>query len=255
MLLDVRDVAIVYGKHRAVDGVSFSVERGQTYALVGESGSGKSSLARAVMGLVPVAGGEIVLDGTRLDALSERQRRPYRRRLQMVFQDPGASLNPRRTILQTLTEPFVIHEPSMAAAERDRRAAEMVERVGLSPEHLRRYPHEFSGGQRQRLSLARALALRPDLLVLDEPTSALDVSVQAQILNLLVDLQRDLGLTCLFITHDLAVVAHMADFVGVMKSGRLVETGDAREVLGSPREAYTRNLLDSIPADHPSRRK
>ncbi|MBM3463493.1 MAG: ABC transporter ATP-binding protein [Armatimonadetes bacterium] len=248
-MLAVKNLAVAFGALRAVDEVSFEISRGDTFALVGESGSGKSTMARLVMGLLQPENGEVVFDGQRIDHLDERARRPFRRRMQMVFQDPGGSLNPRRTVRETLCEPFVIHQPGQR--DLDEKVLALVSRVGLSGEHLDRYPHEFSGGQRQRISIARALALNPEFIVLDEPTSALDVSVQAQILNLLQDLQRDLGLTYLFISHDIAVVAHLSDHVGVMRQGRLVEVGPADQVLHAPSDPYTRALLDSIPPERP----
>jgi ABC-type oligopeptide transport system ATPase subunit len=238
---------------RAVNEVSLTVRRGETYALVGESGSGKSTLARLVMGLLEPSAGSIRFDGQQLEKLGASQKLALRRRMQMVFQDPGASLNPRKTVRDVLFEPFIIHQPGVhSKAQLEERATELLETVGLAHEHLGRYPHQFSGGQRQRIAVARALALSPEFLVLDEPTSALDVSVQAQILNLLTDLQRTLGLTYLLITHDMGVVAYLADRVGVMHRGRLVEEGDAEQVLHKPQQTYTQLLLSSIPVSHPS---
>ncbi len=264
MTLSLQDVTFGYRAGApTVSGVSFEVEPGRTLALVGESGSGKSTVARLVMGLLRPWSGAIAFDGQRLEALGERERRPWRRVMQMVFQDPGGSLNPRRTVLQSVGEAFAIH-PEAAGGKSvipssgrgrgwgqqvEHGVLELLERVGLGRDHLHRYPHEFSGGQRQRISIARALAPRPKLLVLDEPTSALDVSVQAQILNLLVELQRDLQMGYLFITHDMGVVAHMADAVGVMQRGQLVELGAAEQVLERPSHEYTRALLDSVLAD------
>ncbi|MHB2017648.1 MAG: ABC transporter ATP-binding protein [Candidatus Xenobia bacterium] len=229
---------------RAVDGVSFSVEKGETFALVGESGCGKSTLARLILGLMPLSAGRIRFDGIELSSLQERQRLPYRRRMAMVFQDPGASLNPRDTVETSLLEPVRIHRAGPVDVDA------LLKQVGLGPEHRRRHPHELSGGQKQRIAIARALVLEPDMIVLDEPTSALDVSVQAQILNLLTDLQARLGLTYLFITHNLAVVRHLATRCAVMYRGRIVELGEAHAVLDTPLHPYTKLLVSSIPGAH-----
>lgn len=246
-LLVVRDLRFRYpGSARwIVDDVSLEVEAGGTFALVGESGSGKSTLVRLVMGLLRPQEGTIVFDDVRLERMTESERRPRRAEMGMVFQDPAGSFNPRRTILQALAEPFEIHRREMKRGEIADEALHMLETVGLGGDHLNRYPHELSGGQRQRVSIARALALRPRLVLLDEPTSALDVSVQAQILNLLLELQRSLGLAYLFVSHDLAVVAYMADTIGVMQGGRLVETARTESLLAAPRTDYTRALLDA----------
>ena len=229
---------------QAVDGVSFSIRRGETLALVGESGCGKSTVARLIVGLHAPSRGRILFDGADLAAPASA---PLRRRMQMIFQDPYASLNPRWRVRDIVAEPIVAHGLAPDAATLAARVAELLEQVGLAREDGDKYPHEFSGGQRQRISIARALSSNPEFLVCDEPTSALDVSVQAQILNLMKDLQQRLGLTYLFISHTLAVVAHIATRVGVMYLGRLVEVADAKELFEHPRHPYTRMLIDAIP--------
>jgi oligopeptide transport system ATP-binding protein len=239
------------GNVQAVDGVSLAIPRGKTLGLVGETGSGKSTLARCVAGLLPVTSGKVIFDGHDITNLSRRRMQPFRREIQMIFQDPYGSLNPRRRVGAIIGDPFAIHN-TVPAGERKRTVQELMERVGLNPEHYNRFPAEFSGGQRQRIGVARALALRPKLIICDEPVSALDVSIQAQVLNLLADLQRDYGLTYLFIAHDLAAVAHMSDRVAVMTTGHIVETGPAVEIYEHPQHAYTRALLDAIPADSPA---
>jgi len=229
---------------RAVDDVSFSIRKGETLGLVGESGCGKSTVARMIVGLYAPSRGRIVFDGADLaDAASA----PLRRRMQMIFQDPYASLNPRWRVRAIVAEPIVVQGLVADRAALPARVAELLTQVGLSPEDGDKYPHEFSGGQRQRISIARALSSNPEFLVCDEPTSALDVSVQAQILNLMKELQDRLGLTYLFISHNLAVVAHIATRVGVMYLGRLVEINDARQLFERPRHPYTRMLIDAIP--------
>jgi peptide/nickel transport system ATP-binding protein len=229
---------------RAVDDVSFGIRRGETLALVGESGCGKSTVARLIVGLYTPSCGRIVFDGA---DLADPASAHLRRRMQMIFQDPYASLNPRWRVRDIVAEPIVAHGVAPAAAALDARVAELLSQVGLAAEDGEKYPHEFSGGQRQRISIARALSSNPEFLVCDEPTSALDVSVQAQILNLMKDLQQRLGLTYLFISHNLAVVAHIATRVGVMYLGRLVEIADAKALFESPRHPYTRMLIDAIP--------
>ncbi|MDO5471491.1 MAG: ATP-binding cassette domain-containing protein [Akkermansia sp.] len=231
---------------RAVDGVSLSVERGRILGLVGESGCGKSTLSRAIMQLQPLTSGSIVLGGTNLTALSAAEVRQRRLDFQMVFQDPYASLNPRFSIFSTLTE-ALSRRRALPRREREAAVAELMNRVGLSPEHMYKYPHEFSGGQRQRIAIARAIAPGPALLLADEPVSALDVSIQSQILNLLNDLTHDLGLTMIFISHDLAVVHYMADEIAVMQRGRIVEYGTADAVFNTPQHEYTRTLLAAAP--------
>ena len=233
----------------AVDNVSFAIERGKTYALVGESGSGKSTIARIAVGLLGPSSGRILIDGHNLHdrELSQAEHRRIRQRLQMVFQSPYASLNPRWRVGNILAEPLRTFSLVDGRQAEQNRVDELLEQVGLSASDARRFPHEFSGGQRQRISIARALASRPDFIVCDEPTSALDVSVQAQVLNLLKELQRDLGLTYLFITHDLAVVRVMAHTIGVLKSGQLVEEQDTATLIESPESDYTKMLIRSAP--------
>ncbi|MPR09950.1 oligopeptide/dipeptide ABC transporter ATP-binding protein [Microvirga tunisiensis] len=233
---------------KAVDGISFSIAKGETFALVGESGSGKSTVARMVVGLLPPTSGEVAIDGVSMSsraALAERQR--LRRRIQMIFQDPYASLNPRWQVDRIVAEP--IRAFRLIESEKDirDRVGELLSLVGLHPADGRKYPHEFSGGQRQRIAIARALASNAEFIVCDEPTSALDVSVQAQILNLMRDLQDRLGLTYLFISHNLAVVRHMASRIGVMYLGRIVEISNGRELFAHPKHPYTRMLLDAVP--------
>ncbi|KRC68831.1 Oligopeptide transport ATP-binding protein OppF [compost metagenome] len=234
---------------RAVDGVSFDVPRNTIVGLVGESGSGKTTTGRALLRLFAPTAGRIVFDGQDITQLNEKQMLPWRRRMQIVFQDPYASLNPRMTVAEILGEALDTHK--LAQNRRSARIGELLERVGLNADHSRRYPHEFSGGQRQRIGIARALAVEPDFIVADEPVSALDVSVQAQVLNLLQDLQRDLGLTMLFVAHDLAVVDYLCDDVVVMYLGRVMERGPTSEVYARPRHPYTRALLSAAPVPDP----
>ncbi|HVC52442.1 MAG TPA: oligopeptide/dipeptide ABC transporter ATP-binding protein [Stellaceae bacterium] len=233
---------------KALDGVSFAIRRGETFALVGESGCGKSTVARCLVGLYPPSAGSITFDGIDLDRLDHRKTAaPLRRRMQMIFQDPYASLNPRWRVRRIVAEPLVTHGLVENLAERHARVGELLRQVGLSPEDGDKFPHEFSGGQRQRISIARALAARPEFLVCDEPTSALDVSVQAQVLNLMRDLQRSFGLTYLFISHNLAVIYQVSDRVGVMYLGRLVEIADSETLFARPLHPYTRLLIETIP--------
>lgn len=231
---------------RAVDGVSLSVEKGRVLGLVGESGCGKSTLTRAIMQLQPLTAGSISLNGENLTQLTPAQVRQRRLDFQMVFQDPYASLNPRFSIFSTLLEALTRRAP-IPRAEREHAVATLMQRVGLSPEHMYKYPHEFSGGQRQRIAIARAIAPRPALLLADEPVSALDVSIQSQILNLLCELTRDMGLTMIFISHDLSVVHYMADDIAVMRRGKIVEYGTADDVFHHPQAEYTQTLLAAIP--------
>ncbi len=231
---------------RAVDGVSLSVEKGRILGLVGESGCGKSTLTRAIMQLQPLTAGSITLNGENLTTLSPAQVRRRRLDFQMVFQDPYASLNPRFSIFSTLLEALSSRAP-LPRAQREQAVAELMQRVGLSPEHMYKYPHEFSGGQRQRIAIARAIAPRPALLLADEPVSALDVSIQSQILNLLCELTRDMGLTMIFISHDLSVVHYIADEIAVMRRGKIVEYGSADDVFHRPQAEYTQTLLAAIP--------
>ena len=239
---------------RAVDGVSFAIQAGETVALVGESGSGKSTTALCALRLEEPTGGRVVFEGTDLTARRRQELRALRRRIQIVFQDPTESLNPRRSVGATLVEPIEAHAIASGAGAR-RRVAEMLELVGLQPDHARRYPHQLSGGQRQRVCIARALVTDPSVVVLDEPTSALDVSVQAQILNLLRELQREIDLTYLFITHDLGVVRNVADRVLVMYAGQIVEAAPTAELFERPLHPYTRALLDAVPVDSPLERR
>jgi len=238
------------GQVQAVDDVSLTIPRGKTLGLVGETGSGKSTLARCVAGLIPVTSGRVTFNGRDITNLSRRAMRPVRREIQMIFQDPYSSLNPRRRVGAIIGDPFVIHKTA-TGAERKRQVQELMERVGLNPEHYNRFPAEFSGGQRQRIGVARALALRPQLIICDEPVSALDVSIQAQVLNLLSDLQQDYGLSYLFIAHDLEVVRHVSDSVAVMYLGRIGESGPEEAVYTSPRHPYTAALLSAAPAADP----
>ncbi|OYV02108.1 MAG: ABC transporter ATP-binding protein [Burkholderiales bacterium PBB5] len=232
----------------AVDGVSFSIGRGKTLALVGESGCGKSTVARLLVGLYPASRGNVAVDGRDIRAtLAGPDARALRKRMQMIFQDPYASLNPRWTVRDIVGEPLREHGLAMTEAELEAKVAELLRSVGLAAADMDKFPHQFSGGQRQRISIARALATEPEFLICDEPTSALDVSVQAQVLNIMKDLQRQRGLTYLFISHNLAVVRHVADQVGVMYLGRLVELADRRALFATPRHPYTRMLLDAIP--------
>jgi len=232
----------------AVDGVSFAIQRGKTMALVGESGCGKSTVARLLVGLYAPSRGHVHFDGrdTRA-AMSEAETRALRRRMQMIFQDPYASLNPRWKVLDIVAEPLREHALAQTEAQMRETVGELLRSVGLAPADMEKFPHQFSGGQRQRISIARALATSPEFLVCDEPTSALDVSVQAQVLNIMKELQRERGLTYLFISHNLAVVRHVSDQVGVMYLGRLVELADKAELFARPRHPYTRMLLDAIP--------
>ena len=235
----------------AVDGVSFSIEKGQTMALVGESGCGKSTVARLLVGLYTPTRGGLTFDGQDAHAaFRTAEGRKLRRRIQMIFQDPYASLNPRWKVEDIVAEPLKEHHLLTGAAELKDRVGELLKSVGLSPLDMVKYPHQFSGGQRQRISIARALATQPEFLVCDEPTSALDVSVQAQVLNIMKTLQRERGLTYLFISHNLAVVRHVSDEVGVMYLGRLVELADKQTLFATPRHPYTRMLLDAIPKMH-----
>ena len=257
-ILEVKNLSVWFPRHssflrrslgeiKAVTNVSFDIPLGKTVGLVGESGSGKTTIGLAILKLVRATDGIILFRGTEITNLSERAFRPFRRQMQMIFQDPYGSLNPRWDILKIVTEPLRVHFPSLNASQRKDKAAGLLQRVRLKPELLQRYPHEFSGGQRQRIGIARALAAEPALIVCDEPVSALDVSVQAQIVNLLADLQAELGITYLFIAHDLAVVEHISDEVIVLCRGEVVEAASAEMIYREPKHEYTRNLLASVP--------
>ena len=252
--------SVIPGQHKivyAVDGVSLEVWPGETLGLVGESGCGKSTLGRCLMRLYEITDGQILLDGTDISHLAQRQLRPYRRQMQMVFQDPYASLNPRRRVGDLIAEPLRVHR-RLGRAEIERRLKELMGLVGLHPDHLNRFPHEFSGGQRQRIGVARALALEPKLIVADEPVSALDVSIQAQIVNLLADLQERLALTYIFIAHDLSVVRQVSSRIAVMYLGAIAETGPTELIYGSPAHPYTEALISAVPVpelDRPGKRE
>jgi len=235
------------GQIKAVTDVSFVIPAGKTVGLVGESGSGKTTVGMAILNLVPVTSGNILFRGQDITRLPEKEFRPLRRQIQIIFQDPFGSLNPRWNILRIVGEPFQVHFPSLTASQRKEKVAELLSRVGLKPDFLRRFPHEFSGGQRQRIGIARALAVEPALIVCDEPVSALDVSVQAQIVNLLEDLQQESGISYLFIAHDLAVVEHISNQVAVMYRGEIVEAAAAEQIYRKPQHEYTRKLLASVP--------
>jgi len=243
------------GYVKAVDGISFNISKGETFGLVGESGSGKTSAARSILRLIEPTGGEVFFDGVNVTKARERELRKLRRRMQIIFQDPYASLDLRQTVNSMLIEAMKVHQIVSNRSEAHEGALELLMKVGLSEEHLYRFPHEFSGGQRQRIAVARALTVNPDFLILDEPTSFLDVSVQAAVLNLLKDLQKELNLTYLFITHNLAVVHHMSDRVGVMYLGKLVEVADKNSIYNSPRHPYTFHLMAAIPVPDPEIQK
>ena len=265
-IIEVRDLAKVFpvrrgvvlrrtvGQVQAVDDVSLTLRRGRTLGLVGESGSGKSTLARMLVGVERPTRGQVLVDGGDVSTMSRAARRRLRRRVQMVFQDPYTSLNPRMSVGEIVGEPFRIHPDAVPKGGRDRAVKELLELVGLDPAHVHRYPHQFSGGQRQRIGIARALAVKPQVLVCDEPVSALDVSVQGQVINLLEDLQDELGLSYLFIAHDLAVVRHIADEVAVMYLGRIVEHGSAADVYDHATHPYTRALMSAVPVPDPTAR-
>ncbi|WP_374719680.1 ABC transporter ATP-binding protein [Parageobacillus toebii] len=239
---------------KAVDDISFELRQGETYGLVGESGCGKTTTGRAIIGLIKATAGEILLEGTDLTKLSRRQFYPYRKDIQMIFQDPYSSLNPRKRVLDIIAEPIRNFE-KLSPQEEKRKVQYFIERVGLNPESIYKYPHEFSGGQRQRIGIARALTLNPKLIIADEPVSALDVSVQAQVLNFMKEIQKEFQLTYLFISHDLGIIRHMCDRIGIMYRGRFVEEGTSEEIFNNPQHIYTKRLLSAIPNADPRQRK
>jgi ABC-type oligopeptide transport system ATPase subunit len=251
-LVEVRDLVKQFGSVRAVDGVSFDVMPGETFGIVGETGSGKTTTGRMIGRLIDPTSGSVRFAGREVARLSRAEAKALRRELAMVFQDPYSSLNPRKTVGSIVAEPFAVHGLHPGRGERRRAVQALMERVGLNPEHYNRFPHEFSGGQRQRAGIARALALEPRLVLADEPVSALDASIQAQILNLLRDLQRDLGLTLVLISHDLSVIRYMCERVAVMRDGRIVELAPADDLFERPAHEYTRALLDAVPAPAPN---
>lgn len=254
-VLELEDLVMHFGPVRAVDGVSLAIAAGRVTALVGESGSGKSTVGRCVVRLLTPTAGTVRLAGTDVTGLGRRAMRPHRREVSIVFQDPAGSIDPRMLVGDVVAEPLRLQGRGGGRAERERRVAEQLERVGLDRSVAQRYPHELSGGQRQRVSIARALVSEPRLLVADEPTSALDVSVQASVLNLLADLQRDIGFACLFITHDLSAVEYLADDIAVLYLGQVVETGTREEVFARPRHPYTQALLAAAPVADPVRQR
>jgi ABC-type glutathione transport system ATPase component len=260
VLLDVRDLAVEYpalrgrGRRLVLNGIDLQVRTGETVGLIGESGSGKTTLGRAILGLVTPSRGAIVFDGEDITSASHRRRRALSAELQAVFQDPYSSLNPARTVLQSLAEPVAVHR-RLRRADAERDVTLMLRRVGMPPEAAHRYPREFSGGQRQRIAIARALMVSPRLVICDEPLSALDLSVQAQILNLLAELQAESGVSYLLISHDLAVVRHLAHRVAVLHDGRIAESGSTAEVIAAPSHPYTRELIEAAPRPDPAQQR
>ncbi len=256
-ILEVKNLVVSYDlggglfsggrKFNAVDGISFEVKKGEIMGVVGESGSGKTTTGRAIIRLAPIASGEIFFKGEKISGMGESEFMPYRKKIQMIFQDPFNSLDPRMSVLQIVSEPLDVHFKKMTRAQKAERTAKLLNTVGLEADCMPRYPHEFSGGQRQRIGIARALAVEPEFLICDEPVSALDVSVQAQIINLLRDLRKNLGITMLFVAHDIAVVRYLCDRMLVMTRGKIVERGNAREVCANPKDPYTAKLISSVP--------
>ncbi|WP_223829853.1 ABC transporter ATP-binding protein [Paenibacillus arenilitoris] len=239
---------------KAVDGVHLAIEQGQTYGLVGESGSGKTTTGRAIIGLSPITSGSVLFQGRDIARSGTRMPPAVRRDIQMIFQDPYSSLNPKKRVLDIVAEPLRNFE-KLSAQEEKRRVRQLLEQVGLSAESIYKYPHEFSGGQRQRIGIARAIALKPKLIIADEPVSALDVSVQAQVLNFMKDIQKELQLTYLLISHDLGIIKHMCNFIGIMYKGRYVEQGTTADIFENPQHIYTKRLLSAIPDLDPSKRE
>lgn len=264
-ILKVEDLKVYYKVHngmmgkagyvKAVDGVSFEIQDGEVFGIVGESGCGKSTLGKAICKLIEPTEGKVYYKGEEIAGYNSKQMRPVRKGIQMVFQDPYASLNPRMSIRDIVAEPLIIHGLASGKEEIDKKVIELVRKVGLDVYHVNRYPHEFSGGQRQRIGIARALAVEPKLVIADEPVSALDVSIQSQVLNLMNDLKKELGLTYIFVAHDLSVVEHISDRVGVMYLGNFVEIADKKKLYGNPCHPYTQALLSAVPIPDPKAKK